>query len=61
VAGALESEVIVACGRSEPPPCFEHEDWQVADPKGQDLDTVRAIVSDIDSRVQALLATVKPA
>jgi arsenate reductase len=31
-------------------------DWELEDPKGKDLDTVRRIVEDIDGRVRALLA-----
>jgi hypothetical protein len=37
-------------------PGKRYEDWTVADPKGQDLDTVRGIVDDVNARVQALLA-----
>jgi arsenate reductase (thioredoxin) len=33
----------------------------VDDPAGQDLDTVRRIVDDIDARVRRLLAEVAPA
>ena len=38
-------------------PGTRYEDWPVDDPKGQDLDTVRRIVDDLDARVRALLAT----
>jgi arsenate reductase len=49
----------MGCGETCPVfPGKRYEDWQVADPKGQDLPTVRAIVDDIDRRVRALLATV---
>jgi arsenate reductase len=37
-------------------PGKRYEDWPVDDPKGQDLDTVRRIVDDLDARVRALLA-----
>jgi arsenate reductase len=49
--------ITMGCGEACPVvPGKRHEDWLVEDPKGQDLDTVRAIVNDIDTRVQALLA-----
>ena len=54
-------DVVVTMGCGEICPVFPgktYEDWQVADPKGQDLETVRAIVADVDARVQALLARV---
>jgi len=37
-------------------PGTRHEDWELTDPAGQDLDTVRGIVQEIDARVRALLA-----
>jgi arsenate reductase len=50
--------ITMGCGETCPVVAGKHyEDWPVADPKGQDLDTVRAIVADIDSRVRALLST----
>ena len=55
-----ETDVVITMGCGETCPVFpgkRYEDWQVADPKGQDLETVRAIVDDIDARVQTLLAT----
>jgi arsenate reductase len=54
-------DVVVTMGCGEACPVFpgkRYEDWQVADPKGQELPTVRAIVDDIDRRVRALLATI---
>jgi arsenate reductase len=35
-------------------------EWEVADPKGQDLDTVRRIVDDVDARGRGLLADLAP-
>jgi arsenate reductase (thioredoxin) len=55
------SDVVVTMGCGETCPVFpgkRYEDWQVDDPAGQDVETVRRIVDDIDGRVQALLATV---
>jgi arsenate reductase len=53
------AEVVITMGCGETCPVFpgkRYEDWAVADPKGQDLDTVRGIVDDVDARVRALLA-----
>jgi arsenate reductase len=38
-------------------PGKRYEDWDIADPKGQDIEAVRRIVDDIDARVRALLAS----
>jgi arsenate reductase len=54
-----DSDVVITMGCGETCPVFpgkRYEDWQVEDPKGQDLDTVRRIVDDVDRRVRALLA-----
>jgi arsenate reductase len=49
--------VTMGCGESCPfVPGKRYEDWAVDDPAGQDLDTVRRIVDDVDGRVRALLA-----
>jgi arsenate reductase (thioredoxin) len=54
---AADVVVTMSCGETCPyVPGKRYEDWPVDDPKGQDLDTVRRIVDDLDSRVQALLA-----
>jgi arsenate reductase (thioredoxin) len=53
-----EADVVITMGCGETCPIFpgkRYEDWTVDDPAGQDLETVRRIVDDIDSRVQALL------
>ena len=53
------SDVIVTMGCGEVCPVFpgrRYEDWQVDDPAGQDAESVRRIVDDIDARVRALLA-----
>jgi arsenate reductase (thioredoxin) len=52
------ADVVVTMGCGETCPVFpgkRYEDWPVADPKDQDLPTVRAIVDDIDRRVRGLL------
>src|SRR3954453_10477834 len=53
------SDVVITMGCGEPCPFFpgkRYEDWAVDAPAGQDLETVRRIVDDIDGRVRALLA-----
>ena len=53
-----EADVVITMGCGETCPIFpgkRYEDWPVDDPAGQDLDTVRAIVDDVDARVRALL------
>ena len=58
---AADVVVTMSCGESCPyVPGKRYEDWPVDDPKGQDLDTVRRIVDDLDSRVRALLAELVP-
>jgi arsenate reductase len=52
------SDVVVTMGCGETCPVFpgkQYDDWKVDDPAGQDIDTVRRIVAEIDERVQALL------
>jgi arsenate reductase (thioredoxin) len=41
-------------------PGKRYEDWQLADPAGQDLQTVRAIRDEIDTRVQRLVEELSP-
>ncbi len=53
------SDVVITMGCGQTCPVFpgkRYEDWPVADPKGRDLPTVRAVVDDIDLRVRQLLA-----
>ena len=56
--GVREADIVITMGCGETCPVFpgkRYEDWQVDDPKGQDLETVRRIVDDVDSRVRDLL------
>jgi len=58
------SDVVITMGCGETCPIFpgkRYEDWPVDDPAGQDVETVRRIVDDIDTRVRALLASLAPA
>jgi arsenate reductase len=58
--GLVEAaDVVVTMGCGETCPVFpgkRYEDWPVEDPAGQDPETVRRIVGDVDARVQRLLA-----
>jgi arsenate reductase len=57
---AADVVVTMGCGETCPVlPGTRYEDWTVDDPAGQDVDTVRRIVDDIDARVQRLLAELK--
>jgi arsenate reductase len=58
------SDVVVTMGCGETCPVFpgkRYEDWTVDDPSGQDLETVRRIVDEIERRVRELLAGLAPA
>jgi arsenate reductase len=49
------SDVVVTMGCGETCPFYpgkRYEDWQVEDPAGQNPDTVRRIVADVDARVR---------
>ncbi|CAN5225398.1 arsenate reductase ArsC [soil metagenome] len=54
-----DSDVVITMGCGETCPVFpgkRYEDWQVEDPKDQDVETVRRIVNYVDRRVRDLLA-----
>jgi arsenate reductase len=58
---AADVVVTMGCGENCPVvPGTRYEDWPVDDPAGQDPDTVRRIVDDIDTRVRSLLARLAP-
>lgn len=54
------SDVVITMGCGEacpaPGPSKRLEDWELEDPKGKDIETVRRIVADVDARVRNLLA-----
>jgi len=57
VVEAADVVITMACGATCPVfPGKRYEDWTVHDPAGQDTDTVRRIVDDVDGRVRELLA-----
>jgi arsenate reductase len=53
--------ITLGCGEECPyVPGVRYVDWPVADPGGQDEETVRAIVADLDGRVRELLVELVP-
>jgi arsenate reductase len=62
VDAVAEADVVVTMGCGETCPYVpgkSYQDWPVDDPAGQDLDTVRRIVDDIDQRVRSLLDSLR--
>jgi arsenate reductase (thioredoxin) len=58
-----ESDVVITMGCGDTCPIFpgkRYEDWELEDPAGKDLVTVRRVRDDIRSRVEALLAEIAP-
>jgi len=58
------SSVVITMGCGDVCPYFpgqRHEDWELDDPAGQDLDVVRGIRDDISGRVRRLVAELLPA
>ena len=54
------ADVVVTMGCGDACPLFpgkRYEDWQLADPAGQDVDAVRPIRDEIERRVRDLLST----
>ncbi|WP_308799343.1 arsenate reductase ArsC [Agromyces silvae] len=53
---AADAVITMGCGDACPIfPGKRYEDWELDDPAGQDLDTVRRVRDDIRGRVQRLL------
>ncbi|MEV5692537.1 arsenate reductase ArsC [Micromonospora globbae] len=62
-ATAEASDVIITMGCGDVCPAFpgkRYEDWQLDDPAGQGLDAVRRIRDEIRTRVENLLADLRP-
>jgi protein-tyrosine-phosphatase len=52
------ADVVITMGCGDACPIYpgkRYEDWELDDPAGQDLETVRRIRDEIDSRVATLL------
>jgi arsenate reductase (thioredoxin) len=61
VVRAADVVVTMGCGDACPIyPGKRYEDWELDDPAGQDLATVRRIRDDIDARVRRLVAELLP-
>jgi arsenate reductase (thioredoxin) len=57
VVRAADVVITMGCGDACPIyPGKRYEDWQLDDPAGEDIDTVRRIRDEVDARVQALVA-----
>lgn len=59
-----ESDVVITMGCGDTCPIFpgkRYEDWELDDPAGQDIESVRPIRDDIKARIEALLAEILPA
>ena len=62
-AAVRASDVVVTMGCGDACPFFagiRYEDWELDDPAGQDLETVRRIRDEIDERVGRLIAELLP-
>ena len=61
VVRAADVVVTMGCGDACPIyPGKRYEDWELDDPAGQDLETVRRIRHELDRRVQRLIAELLP-
>ncbi|MGH3705672.1 MAG: arsenate reductase ArsC [Agromyces sp.] len=64
VDAVRESDVVITMGCGDACPIFpgkRYEDWDLEDPAGKELDTVRRVRDDIRARVEALIAEIAPA
>ena len=62
-AAVKESDVVITMGCGDTCPIFpgkRYEDWELEDPAGKDIVTVRRVRDDIKGRVEALLAEILP-
>jgi protein-tyrosine-phosphatase len=60
--GPYEYVVTMGCGDACPWIAAEHrEDWELSDPKHMPPEQFRAVRDDIERRVEALLAKIRPA
>jgi arsenate reductase len=58
-----ESDVVITMGCGDACPIYpgkRYEDWDLEDPSGKDLETVRGIRDQIEARVDALLGELSP-
>jgi protein-tyrosine-phosphatase len=58
---AADAVITMGCGDACPIyPGKHYEDWELEDPAGKDLDTVRRIRAEIEARVERLIADLAP-
>jgi len=58
------SDVVITMGCGDECPYFpgkRYEDWELTDPAGQGIETVRAVRDEIRTRIEALIASLPPA
>ncbi|MDJ0338502.1 arsenate reductase ArsC [Cryobacterium sp. PH31-O1] len=58
-----QSDVVITMGCGDACPIFpgkRYEDWQLNDPAGQGIESVRPIRNEIKARIEALLAEILP-
>jgi arsenate reductase (thioredoxin) len=58
-----EADVVITMGCGDACPIYpgkRYEDWELEDPSGKDLETVRGIRDQIAARVETLLAEIAP-
>ena len=63
VDAVKESDVVITMGCGDACPIFpgkRYEDWELEDPAGKDLETVRRVRDDIRRRVESLIAEIAP-
>ncbi|CDK01965.1 Arsenate-mycothiol transferase ArsC1 [Microbacterium sp. C448] len=63
VEAVRESDVVITMGCGDACPIFpgkRYEDWELDDPAGQGIESVRPIRDDIRARVEALIAELLP-
>jgi arsenate reductase len=64
VEAVKESDVVITMGCGDACPIFpgkRYEDWELDDPAGKDLVTVRRVRDDIRGRIETLLSEILPA
>ena len=57
------ADVVITMGCGDACPIYpgkRYEDWELDDPAGQDLETVRRIRDELDVRVQKLISELLP-
>ena len=63
VEAVKDSDVVITMGCGDACPIFpgkRYEDWELADPAGQGIESVRPIRDDIKARIEKLLAEILP-